>query len=37
VFERFTGRARRVMVLSREEARLLGYDAIETLPDPGQA
>jgi ATP-dependent Clp protease ATP-binding subunit ClpC len=30
VFERFTGRARRVLVLAQEEARLLNHDFIGT-------
>ncbi len=30
VFERFTDRARRVLVLAQEEARLLGHDFIGT-------
>ncbi len=30
VFERFTDRARRILVLAQEEARLLGHDFIGT-------
>jgi ATP-dependent Clp protease ATP-binding subunit ClpC len=30
MFERFTGRARRVVVLAQEEARMLGHNYIGT-------